>query len=35
MPWPQDTVLGEQHPFLVATTSYVEGTVVYAVNGLA
>ncbi len=26
MSWPRDAMLREQHPFLVATTSYVEGT---------
>ncbi len=30
MSWPRDVMLREQHPFLVATTSYVEGTTYFS-----
>ncbi len=30
MLWPRDVMLRERHPFLVATTSYVEGTTYFS-----
>ncbi len=30
MSWPRDAMLREQHPFLMATTSYVEGTTYFS-----